>query len=554
ELWPGASFLEDRSWLGLQEDGETPVVEGASIKATGPIRTAYGKWVYEGFYRWMDNETPYTYRGKQEQYGYLGRAYFDHGYDFRLSNDLQVEGVDENLLKKVNEVRTKTKSDKVILIAHSMGGYQARLFADKYPGRVKAIIFLSTPHHGAPKAYEALTGGYNFGVNPLLVTDYQVWGFARNWPGAYQLLPDFPFIQESDAKGNWTLEESFYGGWISYQAMEHYKAERWPAVKGENDVEKVLERELPRGLNSPTVAKAAQEFRAKFNAITLDKDIRLEIINGDNRSTTYEFRPDFKEEYFITGTVLISGIKLPYKVLRLTAVTEPRGDETVSLRGLQWDKAARTQTVNEAHGSVPNNRDAQRMMAEIFEEINHDKRDELRLTLINKTVERELQKLRDKERTEEAAKAYAEKVKGMEKQKEAGGKIDESFLNRLKGDLEGRARSIVFGELGEGKTYRINIIVPGAGQYDEKNPDFKAFVVVHEGRLVDLGIGTVKPQDAKVTVRDMDTFAKVTVGPEYAYLGGQGISLGEAYRQGLIEVDSGIVKNALLKAAELVKK
>ncbi|MBI4345087.1 MAG: hypothetical protein HY555_05870 [Euryarchaeota archaeon] len=155
---------------------------------------------------------------------------------------------------------------------------------------------------------------------------------------------------------------------------------------------------------------------------------------------------------------------------------------------------------------------------------------------------------------EEEAKAYAEKVKGMEGLQKAGREIDESFLNRLRGDLEGRARSIVFGELGEGKTYRINIIVPGAGQYDEKNPDFKAFVVVHEGRLVDSGIGTVRPEDAKVTVRDMDTFAKVAIGPGYAYLGERGISLGEAYREGLIEVDSGIVKNALFKAAELVRK
>lgn len=558
ELWPGG-LQEDRSWLGLQEDGRTPVVEGAGIRATGPIRTAYGSDIYEGFYRYMDSNTPYIYRGysvyqdetSTTKYAYLGRAYFDHGYDFRLTNEPQVEDVEDSLLKKVNDIRTKTKSDKVILVAHSMGGYQARLFADKYPEKVRAIIFMSTPHHGAPKAYEALTEGYNFGVKPVLVTNYQVWGFARNWPGAYELLPDEPFIKD----GTWTLEESFYGDWVSYQATEHFKAEVWAEEKAQKtrlspaEVEGLLG-EIPRGLNSHQVARKMQEFRKRFNAISLDEKIRIEIINGDNQTTTHQFIPGFqKEALAYLAKDVISG--KPFEtaeirpILRLTPIQEERGDKTVSLRGLQWEEAARTRTVSAEHGDVPNNGDAQLMMMEIVEDLNHDKRDDRIIQMINTTTSWRLIELRQRGQKEKEAEELARRIKTAQGKQEPGTLVDEGLLNRWRRDLEGRAKVIAFGEVGEDKVYRVNIVVPDAGQYDEKNRDFRAFVVIHDLVLKDSGIGTVKPSDATVTVKDVGTIESIAAGR---------LSLGQAYERGLVEVDAGLVGNILLKAADLVRK
>ena len=546
ELWPGGLwYYGDQKQLAFQDDGVTPTINGAVVRATTPIRIAAIAHkrvvVYDGFYRWMDENTSYTFRGRQGAYlGGRGRAYFDHPYDFRLPNERQIEDVENSTKKKVDELLSATTSDKIIIVAHSMGGYQARLFAEKYPGKVKAIIFLSTPHHGAPRVLYALTEGYNLGAEHTYNETF--WGFAKNWPGAYELLPDEPFVR--DGNGNWTLEQTFYGDWVSKQALDHYQKERWSNVSGQENAEEILRRELPRGLNSHQVARKMQEFRKRFNAITLDKKIRVELINGDNQpGTMFEHVANPTEGTLTSGTWPFSKTqKIPYPFMRFDPQREAKGDLTVSWKGLQWE-GHHTQTVNDEHGNVPNNQTALRMMMGVVEEINHDKRDDGWLQRINGTAESYLMQLRDKEAARKQAEAYAEKIKEIEKQKGAGREINEGLLKRLKGDLEGRARKFVFGDLIEGKTYRVNIVVPDAGQYDEENKDFHAWVVIDNMKLIDSGIGTVRPSDVTVTVksRGMDV------------LEGR-VSPGDAWNQGFIDVNMGLFQDGLIKAARLAQK
>ncbi len=87
----------------------------------------------------------------------LGVDLFTFPYDWRKSN------VDTAVLlkQKIDEVKALCVCDKVDLVAHSMGGLAARQYIQSatYEHDVDQLIFLGTPHLGAPKAYLMWEGG-----------------------------------------------------------------------------------------------------------------------------------------------------------------------------------------------------------------------------------------------------------------------------------------------------------------------------------------------------------------------------------------------------------
>jgi len=88
---------------------------------------------------------------------------FPFPYNWRKSN---VETA-ELLKEKIDEVKEICECDKVDLVAHSMGGLVARQYiqSDVYEDDVDQLIFLGTPHLGAPKAYLMWEGGEVSPVN-----------------------------------------------------------------------------------------------------------------------------------------------------------------------------------------------------------------------------------------------------------------------------------------------------------------------------------------------------------------------------------------------------
>ncbi|MEK9154064.1 MAG: hypothetical protein AAB798_01180 [Patescibacteria group bacterium] len=82
---------------------------------------------------------------------------FTFPYNWRKSN------IETALLlkQKIDEVKTICSCGKVDLVAHSMGGLAARQYIQSpaYDHDVDQLIFLGTPHLGAPKAYLMWDGG-----------------------------------------------------------------------------------------------------------------------------------------------------------------------------------------------------------------------------------------------------------------------------------------------------------------------------------------------------------------------------------------------------------
>ncbi|WP_411734869.1 lipase/acyltransferase domain-containing protein [Paenibacillus sp. M2] len=113
-------------------------------------------------------------------------------YDWRKSNLDQLA-----LLKaKVDDI-----DNDIYIVAHSMGGVIAKLFLNYYDDdeqvrdKVKKLITLGSPWHGAPYAYKAIKYGVNIPeFFPLLMNRFTSKEVAPTFPSLYQLLPSEKYM------------------------------------------------------------------------------------------------------------------------------------------------------------------------------------------------------------------------------------------------------------------------------------------------------------------------------------------------------------------------
>ncbi|MDP3762918.1 MAG: hypothetical protein Q8Q97_02500, partial [bacterium] len=141
--------------------------------------------------------------------GYVeGANLFTMPYDWRQSNVLTAV----QLENKIDEVETICQCAKVDLVAHSMGGLVARQYiqSDRYENDVDQLIFLGTPHLGAPKSYLMWEGGENDtdfqsrAVKFIVSREAKKAGFSslfdyvRNKPipSVQELLPIYDYLRD----------------------------------------------------------------------------------------------------------------------------------------------------------------------------------------------------------------------------------------------------------------------------------------------------------------------------------------------------------------------
>jgi len=106
------------------------------------------------------------------------------GYDWRI--DLQTSG--DRLGTAIDRLLRETGHDRVDIVVHSMGGLVAKAFISRSRAneeRVRRLVFIATPHFGAPWAIQVLAAGVPLPLTKERVTAYA----ARNMPAVYQILP-----------------------------------------------------------------------------------------------------------------------------------------------------------------------------------------------------------------------------------------------------------------------------------------------------------------------------------------------------------------------------
>lgn len=162
--------------LGLDEEGNSNL-EISAKSIVGLIGT---KDIFESLINKLEIE------------GYASsNTYFVFPYDWRLN----LEQGKSLLEEKINQIKTETGFKKIDIVAHSMGGLLAKDYIyDFGTSSINKLVFVGTPHLGAPKAVKVLLKGDRFGI-PWLEED-RMKELSRNSISVYELLPIQKYFEE----------------------------------------------------------------------------------------------------------------------------------------------------------------------------------------------------------------------------------------------------------------------------------------------------------------------------------------------------------------------
>lgn len=139
-------------------------------------------------------EQYYSMANHLQKMGYeKGKTLFAFPYDWRLSNSENAR----HLKQRIDEALVKSKASQVQLVAHSMGGLLVKetlLQNISYQTKTKRVIYMGTPFLGAPRAYQALRFGYNYGT--ILINPETMKRISQYSPSVYELLPSREFVKK----------------------------------------------------------------------------------------------------------------------------------------------------------------------------------------------------------------------------------------------------------------------------------------------------------------------------------------------------------------------
>ncbi len=192
---------EEKAWIGLEfvnlllaENGIDPASPDWNIKVA-PIRNDTGNTL-----RHELNEEPLDlFKGffdNLEANGYIlddyddvhneGENLFCFTYDWR-KDDTWNAGL---LSDFIDSVLSWTGSSKINLVGHSMGGIVSKVCIKLFDkSRIEKMVFIGTPHLGAPEVITVLLTGKLFEWLNFFVTNAWVKTFGRNLLSCYQLIP-----------------------------------------------------------------------------------------------------------------------------------------------------------------------------------------------------------------------------------------------------------------------------------------------------------------------------------------------------------------------------
>lgn len=166
--------------------------------------TAFGSLLtISGYDRGVDNlraqfgEVVVQIHGEGASFGTRANV-LAYPYDYRQSVARAAEGLDRAVENTLRMQAPNVPDQRVIVLAHSLGGLVARYWIGPLGGwrRCSALLTLGTPHRGAPKALDWLVNGVTLGH----VRQRAATAALRSWPSMYELLPQYPAVW-ADAAG-----------------------------------------------------------------------------------------------------------------------------------------------------------------------------------------------------------------------------------------------------------------------------------------------------------------------------------------------------------------
>lgn len=201
--------------------------------------------------------------------------YFYFPYDWRLNLDINNSLLD----KKVTDIKNQTGFKKVDIIAHSMGGLVTEGYIKEFgKGSINKLIFVGTPHLGAPKSAKALLEG-DIDI-PFGLLNYDTMkALSKNMPSVYELLPNQKYFETY--QGYLKLSGSFNPPLADYSSTMQFLKDK--------------------KLNEYLINKAEGFFNKKIYDLDLSGIETYNIVGcGKGTQAAYSFFPG-NEHIFSTG-------------------------------------------------------------------------------------------------------------------------------------------------------------------------------------------------------------------------------------------------------------
>jgi len=221
-IWPNIGLIIDRihdyfilNSLSLDANGHSikdisvgDIVKSINISVAG---TNINRKVSDSFLSLINS---------LENNGYISNAnYFLLPYDWRLNLDDSVQ----KLKDKIEAIKAQTGFFKVDIVAHSMGGLLTKDYINQFGSdNINKLIFVGTPHLGAPKSAKVLLEG-DTGIPFNLLNKDTIKQLSLNSPSVYELLPNSKYFETY--QGYVTLGDANLT-LLNYNATKHFLTDK----------------------------------------------------------------------------------------------------------------------------------------------------------------------------------------------------------------------------------------------------------------------------------------------------------------------------------------
>ncbi|AIF68204.1 hypothetical protein GZ22_17250 [Terribacillus saccharophilus] len=241
-------------------------------------------------------------------------------YDWRLSVFTHVDRLVDRIINL-----SETSGEKIVLIAHSMGGMISKLAINEIYSRgeierLEKFVTVGTPWHGAPDSYKALLYGEpgifeNFKEILQFLKVENTRELARNMPSVYQLLPSRKYFDHPDGKFilSQEMDDMTYESFITNINYIHDKdkdandyLDAWNTYM--EPLHKAMQASLPPGVvheclighSNPTLYKVPDT--SKIGLGIKRYKLSSSFMNGDGVVPIHSAVPDHDANlYFVKG-------------------------------------------------------------------------------------------------------------------------------------------------------------------------------------------------------------------------------------------------------------
>ncbi|MCB9819656.1 hypothetical protein H6789_03055 [Candidatus Nomurabacteria bacterium] len=225
-LWPPSlnptSFSDDIEQLSLTSAGESI----NDVRVNGLMETFYGVSIYDGFADFADDLVSQDLVNEWQAFPYDWRLSIDETINNGVKN---VDGSVTDWVAEVERIAADSKSKKVTIVTHSMGGLMGKALIKKLEELnrahlVESFVLVGSPELGTPQAIasilhgdnEGIPGGYatTLGLDFLVPAD-SARALSQNMPSAYNLLPSTMYHDVVDDPVATFSDASFTESWIN---------------------------------------------------------------------------------------------------------------------------------------------------------------------------------------------------------------------------------------------------------------------------------------------------------------------------------------------------